>query len=41
MVDLAAMMYGLTIIPLFDTLGSENISHCLKNSGCYNMFVSS
>lgn len=33
-------LYGMTIIPLYDTLGPESISHCLKNSGVYNMFAS-
>lgn len=35
------MLYGLTIIPLYDALGSDSITHCLNNSGCYNMFASS
>jgi long-chain acyl-CoA synthetase len=40
-VDIAAMLYGLTVVPLYDTLGPESITHCLNNSGCYNMFASS
>ena len=39
--DIAAMLYGLTVIPLYDTLGSDSINYCLNNSGCYNMFASS
>lgn len=39
--DITAMLYGMTVIPLYDTLGPESISHCLNNSGCYNMFASS
>ena len=31
-------MYGLTVIPLYDTLGKQNIKHVLNTTGCYNMF---
>ena len=38
--DIAAMLYGMTVIPLYDTLGPESVSHCLNNSGVFNMFAS-
>lgn len=41
MLDIAAQFYGFTTIPLYDTLGTDNIEHCLNNSGCYNIFASS
>lgn len=41
LLDITSMLYGMTVIPLYDTLGPESISHCLNNSGCYNMFASS
>lgn len=34
MVDIGCgYMYGMTIVPLYDTLGPENITYCLKHSG--------
>jgi long-chain acyl-CoA synthetase len=41
LLDLASCLYGMTLIPLYDTLGVESISYCLNNSGCTNMFASS
>lgn len=35
-----AYLYGLTVIPLYDTLGPDSISHCLRNSGVFNMIAS-
>ncbi len=29
---MAAYLYGFTMVPLYDTLGPESISHCLNNS---------
>lgn len=36
-----AYLYGMTIVPLYDTLGPESISYCLKNSGMSVIFCSS
>ena len=41
LLDVASCLYGFTIIPLYDTLGPENISLNLINSGVKNMFTSS
>ena len=41
LISLASALYGMTIIPLYDTLGQDNITHCLNNSGVKNMFASS
>jgi long-chain acyl-CoA synthetase len=27
--DLACVLYGLTIVPLYDTLGIDNLTYCL------------
>lgn len=27
--DMACMLYGLTIVPLYDTLGIDNLTYCL------------
>lgn len=37
--DLACCLYGLTLVPLYDTLGIENLSYCLNNSGITTLFV--
>lgn len=34
-------LYGMTIVPLYDTLGPENISYCLKNSMMSVLFCGS
>ena len=38
MVDIACMLYGYTNIALYDTLGKESLTHCIKNSGITNCF---
>mmetsp|Transcript_71555 Transcript_71555/g.99416 ORF Transcript_71555/g.99416 Transcript_71555/m.99416 type:complete len:101 (-) Transcript_71555:535-837(-) len=41
MIDIGcAYLYGMTIVPLYDTLGYENISYCLNHSGLYVVFAS-
>ena len=30
--DIACILYGLTIVPLYDTLGIENLTYCLEHS---------
>lgn len=37
--DMACMLYGLTIVPLYDTLGIENLTYCLEHSGITTLFV--
>lgn len=37
--DVANFMYGYTMVPLYETLGPENISFCLNHSGLYNVFA--
>lgn len=39
--DLACMIFGFTVIPLYDTLGIENLTYCLEHSGISTLFVSS
>ena len=36
--DIACCLYGLTLVPLYDTLGVENLSYCLNNSGITTCF---
>lgn len=37
--DIACMLYGLTLVPLYDTLGIENLTYCLENSEMSSCFV--
>lgn len=37
--DLASILYGLSIIPLYDTLGVENLTYCLEHSEITSCFV--
>ena len=37
--DLACVLYGLTIVPLYDTLGIDNLTYCLEHSGITTLFV--
>lgn len=30
--DLACILYGITSVPLYDTLGIDNLSYCLEHS---------
>lgn len=38
--DIACALYGITIIPLYQTLGVDNLSFCLEQSGITSLFVS-
>lgn len=37
--DIACLLYGLTMVPLYDTLGIDNLSYCLEHSGVTTLFV--
>jgi long-chain acyl-CoA synthetase len=37
--DLACNLYGLTTIPLYDTLGIENLSYCLNQTELTTLFL--
>ena len=39
--DIACILYGLTIIPLYDTLGVDNLTYCLDHSEIKSCFVTS
>jgi len=39
--DMACMLYGMTIVPLYDTLGIDNLTYCLEHSGIKTLFVTS
>ncbi|EGR28828.1 hypothetical protein IMG5_168640 [Ichthyophthirius multifiliis] len=38
--DMACVLYGYTTVPLYDTFGSESISHVLQNSSISSLFCS-
>jgi len=38
---MACMLYGMTIVPLYDTLGIDNLTYCLEHSGIKTLFVTS
>jgi long-chain acyl-CoA synthetase len=40
MTDWSCVLFGLTSIPLYDTLGIENISYCLNQTEMTTTFVS-
>lgn len=40
MVDMACAIYGFTTVPLYDTLGPENISYVLNHSNVQSVFCS-
>jgi long-subunit acyl-CoA synthetase (AMP-forming) len=33
------MLYGLTLVPLYETLGVDNLTYCLDHSGITTLFV--
>lgn len=37
--DWACVLFGLTTVPLYDTLGIENLTFCLKQTEMKTMFV--
>lgn len=38
-IDVSNMLYGHVAIPLYDTLGPQNITYCLKHSGITTCFA--
>lgn len=38
--DMACSLFGLTSVPLYDTLGLENLSYCLKQTEMTTLFLS-
>jgi long-chain acyl-CoA synthetase len=38
--DYACTIFGLTSVPLYDTLGLENLTYCLKQTEMTTLFVS-
>ena len=39
-VDLVCCLFGITLIPLYDIFGEENLIHCLEMSEISTMFIS-
>ena len=38
--DWACILFGMVLTPLYDTLGKENLGHCINESGITTMFLS-
>lgn len=38
--DFACSLFGLTSVPLYDTLGLENLTYCLKQTEMTTLFLS-
>ncbi len=38
--DFACSLYGLTSVPLYDTLGMENLTYCLNQTEMTTLFLS-
>lgn len=38
--DWACILFGYVFTPLYDTLGKENLAHCIQESGITTLFVS-
>lgn len=38
--DLACIFFGFAVIPLYDTLGIDNLTYCLEHSGIKTLFCS-
>jgi long-chain acyl-CoA synthetase len=38
--DWACALFGLTSVPLYDTLGVENLPYCLNQSNITSVFIS-
>lgn len=38
-VDCASFLYGLTIVPLYETLDKSSISYCINHSGFSSIFA--
>jgi long-chain acyl-CoA synthetase len=39
--DWACVLFGITSVPLYDTLGVENLTYCLNQTEMTSLFVSS
>jgi long-chain acyl-CoA synthetase len=39
LVDIACILYGFTSVPLYETLGIENLQYCIEHSGITTLFV--
>lgn len=37
--DWACILFGITSVPLYDTLGVENLSYCINQTGMTTLFV--
>lgn len=37
--DMACSLFGLTSVPLYDTLGLENLTYCLKQTEMTTLFL--
>ena len=37
--DIANILYGAVVVPLYDTLGPETISYVIGHSGVENLFL--
>ena len=37
--DWACALFGMTSVPLYDTLGKENLIYCLKQTGMTTLFL--
>ena len=37
--DWAFVLFGITSVPLYDTLGVENLSYCLKQTEMTTLFI--
>ena len=40
LIDVACVLYGITSIPLYDTLGVENLTYCLDQTQLTTCFCS-
>ena len=38
--DWACALFGITVSPLYDTLGKENLEYCIELCGMTTLFVS-
>ncbi len=40
LIDWACILYGITSVPLYDTLGIENLSYCFNHTQMTTLFCS-
>jgi long-chain acyl-CoA synthetase len=38
--DWACALFGFTVVPLYDTLGADNLAYCIEMTGLTSLFVS-